>query len=170
MGERPPARILWRHIALGIACLAIAALGIWSQARGRGGAATAAFLPLRETGETTALEGICRVSAVIWSGEIVRRNGPEQTLDREALAGAVLRTRREGDKIRPLGMRGTKLLSDYLTDRRVARPLRDTLPLVACGERVLWVVGVGISNDAAAREDRAMVRLRAEAWRPEWKF
>lgn len=119
---------------------------------------------------TTALEGICRLSAEIWAGEIIRRNGPEQTLDREALAGAVLRTRREGDKIRPLGMRGMKLLSDYLTDRRVARPLRDTLPLVACGEHVLWVVGVGISDDAAAREDRAMVRLRAKAWRPEWKF
>ena len=49
MGERPPARILWRHIALGIACLAIAALGMW--------------WPARETGDAAATEVISLATA-----------------------------------------------------------------------------------------------------------
>ena len=45
MGGRPPARIPWRRIALGIACLACAAIGIWWLARGRGDETTAALPP-----------------------------------------------------------------------------------------------------------------------------
>lgn len=82
----------------------------------------------------------------------VRNDAHCQVLDAEALRGAVLRTRRDGDRIRPLGG-GEKLLSDYLTDRKIDRPLRDTIPLVASGSRILWVVGVGVSEDAKLRPE-----------------
>ena len=71
-----------------------------------------------------------------------------QVLNPAALAGAVLRTRRPGDHIRPLGC-GDRLLSDYFIDRKVDRPLRDVTPLVAVGDRVHWVIGHGISREAA---------------------
>ena len=64
----------------------------------------------------------------------------------------MLRTRRDGDRIRPLGC-GEKLLSDYFTDRRIDRPLRDTIPLVAQGSRILWAAGVGISQEAALQSE-----------------
>jgi len=84
----------------------------------------------------------------------------EEILDAQALEGAVVRTRMDGDRIRPLGMKGEKLLSDYLTDRKIDRPMRDCLPLVAAGSRVLWVCGVGIAEDVKIRPDsRAAVSL-----------
>ena len=54
--------------------------------------------------------------------------GPDlATLDAEALAGAIeVRTWRHGDRIRPLGMSGTKTLQDLFTDRGVPRSQRGT--------------------------------------------
>ena len=70
------------------------------------------------------------------------------TLDARALGGSVeVRTWREGDRIRPLGMRGTKTLGDLFTDRGVPRALRDSLPVVVAGGRIAWVAGVAISDD-----------------------
>lgn len=83
----------------------------------------------------------------------------EEVLDREALEGAVVRTRREGDRIRPLGC-GEKLLSDYFTDKKIDRPLRDCIPLLAKGNEVLWVCGLGISEHVKIRpETRSAVKL-----------
>jgi tRNA(Ile)-lysidine synthase len=59
----------------------------------------------------------------------------------------VVRTWREGDRIRPLGMHGTKTLQDLFTDRRVPRSLRHRLPVVIAGERVAWVAGVAVSEE-----------------------
>ncbi len=108
---------------------------------------------------TTRMEGICEIQSKPWTGEPLRENSLVQTLDRSALSGAVLRTRLAGDRIRPFGLAGEKLLSDYLTDRRIDRPLRDVLPIVARGSQVLWVAGVGIADAAALHPGRAGVRL-----------
>ena len=95
----------------------------------------------------TALGGLCEIMARPAEIAPVRDDPLAQALDADALEGAVLRTRRDGDRIRPLGC-GEKLLSDYLTDRKVDRPLRDCLALVAKGRDVLWVCGLGISEGA----------------------
>ncbi len=63
-----------------------------------------------------------------------------------------------GDHIRPLGC-GDRLLSDYFIDRKVDRPLRDVTPLVAVGDRVHWVIGHGISREAALVPGCAAVAL-----------
>ena len=93
----------------------------------------------------------------------VRDDPFRQVLRTDALSGAVLRTRRDGDRIRPLGC-GDRLLSDVLTDRKIDRPLRDALPLVARGNRILWAVGVCISEDAKLTPDAADAVLL------EWHF
>ena len=72
----------------------------------------------------------------------------------------MIRTRRDGDRIRPLGS-GERLLSDYLTDRKVDRPLRDFIPLVAVENRILWAVGLGVSEDAKLRPDTRRAALLA---------
>jgi tRNA(Ile)-lysidine synthase len=89
----------------------------------------------------------------------VYQNGFRQVLDAANLQGAELRLRRPGDWISPLGTSGSKSLSDYLIDRKLDRPLRDRLPLVARDSEVLWAVGVGISNRAALREGSEAVEL-----------
>jgi tRNA(Ile)-lysidine synthase len=75
--------------------------------------------------------------------------GPEiATLDAEALGRElVVRAWREGDRMRPLGLAGTKSLQDLFTDRRVPRSLRRTLPVVTASGRVAWVAGVAVAED-----------------------
>ena len=102
--------------------------------------------PLSLNGKTR-LEGLCEIEAACAEAVPVRGDPWRQALDADALAGAVVRARRAGDRIRPLCC-GDRLLSDYMTDKKLDRPLRDCLPLVAKGERVLWACGLGISEDA----------------------
>ena len=109
----------------------------------------------------TALEGICRILAAPDSGEIARNDPNDELLDADVLHGAELRMRRDGDRFHPLGAPGDWLLSDYLTDRRVDRPLRDFLPLVAVGSRILWVCGMGIADEAKITPNtRRTLRLK----------
>ena len=54
----------------------------------------------------------------------------------------MLRTPRGGDRFRPFGMRGSKLVSDYLTDRKLDRRRKALQPLLADGDRIAWVVGL----------------------------
>lgn len=102
--------------------------------------------PLLPEGKTR-LPGLCEIEARPADPVPVRGDPLRQVLDADALAGATLRFRRAGDRFRPLGC-GDRLLSDYFTDKKADRPLRDYIPLIARGERVLWVCGLGISEDA----------------------
>lgn len=93
-------------------------------------------------------------------GAIPIRDDPwRQAVRAEALKGARLRARRAGDVIYPLGAPGKRLLSDYLTDMKLPRPLRDYVPLVAVENEALWVAGVGISQRLALRSGDQAVEL-----------
>ncbi len=109
------------------------------------------------------LAGLGRMTVSPWRGGPVREKTWVQAVDQGALAGAVLRTRRPGDRMQPLGAPGMRKLSDVLVDKGVDRPLRDYLPLVARGQTVLWAVGVCLSQQAAITEATAnQVRLEWE--------
>jgi tRNA(Ile)-lysidine synthase len=58
-----------------------------------------------------------------------------------------VRTRRAGDRFRTLGMQQEKKLQDVLVNAKIARDVRDTLPLV-CGadDRILWVAGYQVAD------------------------
>jgi tRNA(Ile)-lysidine synthase len=98
------------------------------------------------------LPGRARVGAWEVRAELhpapVEPAGPDlATLDAATLdAPLEVRTWRQGDRIRPLGMRGTKTLQDLFTDRRVPRSLRGTLPIVTVDGEVAWVAGVAVSE------------------------
>ena len=79
----------------------------------------------------------------------ITRGAPEfAILDAAALADPLhVRTWRQGDRIRPLGMDGTKTLGDLFADRGVPRSQRTRVPVVTCGDRVAWVAGVAVSDD-----------------------
>ena len=92
----------------------------------------------------------------------VEAAGPElATLDAAALAGDVeVRTWREGDRMRPLGMDGTKTLGDLFADHRVPRSARHTVPVVTVDGEVAWVAGVAIGERfrlAASTEEVAVL-------------
>src|SRR5207248_4025113 len=74
--------------------------------------------------------------------------GPEVAhVDADRLAGPLwVRARRPGDRFQPLGMRTAKRLQDFLVDARVPRSARASLPLVVCGEEIVWVAGVRLDE------------------------
>ena len=116
-------------------------------------------VPVPDAGEAV-LAGVCLLTIENAPPAPVRDGGLTQALNAEALKNAVLRTRRTGDFIAPLGMKGrSKSLSDYLTDRKFPYPLRDRMPVVASGQEILWAAGAGISERARVFENRAAKRL-----------
>ena len=52
-----------------------------------------------------------------------------------------VRNRRHGDRFQPHGMQGTKKIKDFLIDAKVPRYERDRIPLLICGDEILWIVG-----------------------------
>ena len=109
--------------------------------------------------------GTCRFGQ--WEVRAELRAGPFEpagpdlaTLDAEALGDElVVRTWRQGDRIRPLGMSGTKSLQDLFTDRGVPRSLRHRLPVVTAAGRVVWVAGVAVSEDFRLAPDAREVAV-----------
>lgn len=52
-----------------------------------------------------------------------------------------------GDRMRPLGMEGSKKLSDMLVDAKVPKRERAITPVVRDGERIVWLAGVRMSEE-----------------------
>ena len=68
-------------------------------------------------------------------------------LDRGTLGSELLvRSWRPGDRMAPLGLRGTKSLQDLFTARRVPRLLRAGVPVVESGGEIAWVAGLATSE------------------------
>jgi tRNA(Ile)-lysidine synthase len=76
---------------------------------------------------------------------------------------ATVRAWREGDRIRPAGLGGTKSLQDLFTDRKVPRALRRTLPVVESKGEIVWVAGVAVDERFAAPEGGGEVALSARS-------
>ena len=57
-----------------------------------------------------------------------------------------VRNRQQGDRFQPYGMRGTKKIKDFLIDAKVPRSERDSIPLLVCGDEILWVIGYTTSD------------------------
>jgi tRNA(Ile)-lysidine synthase len=58
-----------------------------------------------------------------------------------------VRNRRPGDRFRPVGLGGRKKLQDYFVDRKIARGVRDTVPIVVDDtDRIVWIAGHGIDE------------------------
>jgi tRNA(Ile)-lysidine synthase len=74
-----------------------------------------------------------------------------------------VRAWRAGDRMRPLGVGGSKTLQDLFTDRKIPRALRRTLPVVEVGGGVVWVAGVALDERFAARPGEPRVGLTARA-------
>ena len=83
-------------------------------------------------------------------------------LDADVTGGDLLvRSRRPGDRFRPLGLAGEKKLQDFFVDARIPRPERDAVPLVCGKPGIVWVVGHRIDERARVTEStRRVLRLR----------
>ncbi|MGJ8684754.1 MAG: tRNA lysidine(34) synthetase TilS [Nonlabens sp.] len=57
-----------------------------------------------------------------------------------------LRNWNHGDRINPLGMSGSKLVSDVLTDGKVSFIDKEKMVVLTLNEEILWIVGIRASN------------------------
>lgn len=85
-------------------------------------------------------------------------------LDADAVGSRLsVRAWRPGDRMRPLGMAHSKKLQDIFADAKVPRAIRRTLPVVCAGERIIWVVGVRVSDEHKLTETtKRILVLQAE--------
>jgi tRNA(Ile)-lysidine synthase len=115
----------------------------------------------------------CELETIDASPPTAQRLGPDSSTPRAAGVGLLdadvvgpggltVRAWRAGDRIAPLGLGGTKTLSDLFTDHRIPRAERQTRPVVACGDEVAWVPGLATGQRfrVSDRSTRAAV-LRA---------
>ncbi len=64
----------------------------------------------------------------------------------------VVRSRRDGDRFAPLGMKHRMKLKDFLINERVPYFDRPRLPLLCDREKIVWVVGMRLSDEVRIRE------------------
>ena len=74
-------------------------------------------------------------------------------------ARPLLRNWQVGDRFKPLGMSGTKKLSDFFVDLKVPRHQRDQIPVLSSNGKIAWVVGYRISEDFKVRPESCKVLL-----------
>jgi tRNA(Ile)-lysidine synthase len=88
--------------------------------------------------------------------------------DQIDLAALSVRAWRPGDRMRPVGLDGSKTLSDLFTERRLPRAERSSMPVIACAGEVVWVPGVATSSRARVRASTSRVALLTarRAWPP----
>ncbi|NNE43939.1 MAG: tRNA lysidine(34) synthetase TilS, partial [Gemmatimonadetes bacterium] len=75
-------------------------------------------------------------------------SGPYRVwIDADRVIGPLtVRSRRPGDRYRPLGMEGSVKIQDLFVDRKIPRRVRDTLPIVTDAEGILWVPGFRVDH------------------------
>jgi tRNA(Ile)-lysidine synthase len=84
-------------------------------------------------------------------------------LDARAVGAAlVVRSWRRGDRVSPLGLRGSKKVHDIFVDKKVPRWQRSRVPLVTdASGQILWIVGHAIADAAKVTPASAkVVQLR----------
>ncbi len=87
-----------------------------------------------------------------------------EMVDLDRVDGPVaLRFWRAGDRIRPLGLGGSRPVADVLRESGVPRADREAVPVVTVGDRVAWVVGHRLAASVALTD--ATRRAARWAWR-----
>ena len=115
-----------------------------------------------EAGVTISAEpaapGSCGRLALSQS-ETVETRTTERVVAVAAAGPLAVRNWQPGDRFRPLGLRGhRKKLQDLFVDRKVRRAARARIPLVLDAQnRIVWVVGQGISDDFRVTRGAASV-------------
>lgn len=78
----------------------------------------------------------------------------------------LIRYRKDGDKIIPLGMKGKKKIKDIFMDMKVPREERNIIPIVLFDENISWLVGMKVSEVYKITKDTKKV-LKITFYRKE---
>ncbi|TJX15574.1 tRNA lysidine(34) synthetase TilS [Tissierella creatinini] len=83
----------------------------------------------------------------IVEGNKIIKGKSTRSFDFDSIKGTLkIRNRRNGDRFKPHGLKGTKKLKDYFIDNKVDKDLRDRIPLLVDDENIIWVMGYATSE------------------------
>ena len=103
-------------------------------------------------------------------GAVIVRDRQVACLDADGLKAGQLALRpvRQADRFVPLGMKGSKLVSDYLTDCKRTRLQKRQTCVLCCGVDIVWLVGERTDQRYAVRpgQTRRTVVVRMEPATP----
>ena len=105
---------------------------------------------IAEDCDTSALPIPLEMSVVPYDGIMPHLPKSEAWFDRRGLQfPLLLRHWRDGDRFRPFGMKGTRLLSDFFSDLKLSLEEKERVWLLCNGDgTILWVVGYRASHFA----------------------
>ncbi len=100
-------------------------------------------------------------SVAYGAGRLTCEEAADGPFDADRLGPALaVRPWQAGDRMRPLGLGGSRALQDLFTDRKVPREQRAVVPIVLAGDEIAWVPGVATGERfAATRATNRRVRL-----------
>lgn len=76
-----------------------------------------------------------------------------KVFDISNVSNITIRNRQNGDKIVPLGMKGSKKIKDILINAKVPKDLRDNIPLILFDNEVAWILGLKTSDKFKVTKD-----------------
>ncbi|MCR3955683.1 MAG: tRNA lysidine(34) synthetase TilS [Gudongella sp.] len=93
-------------------------------------------------------------------GRNYRTDESRIAVDKGKLDGDIIvRQRKNGDRIKPLGMNGTKKVKDLFIDNKIPREEREKVPIFADKKGIIWIPGNAFSREYKVEEDSSRVFL-----------
>lgn len=99
-------------------------------------------------------------TAVLAIDEVKKLNIGKYTkfFDYDKIQGDVIvRNRQAGDIFSPLNLGGSKKLKEFFIDEKIPREIRDSIPLLAIDNEIVWVVGYRMSDKFKVDENTRKV-------------
>lgn len=103
---------------------------------------------------------ICKISLneeIIFNGKNIKTSKVSEKTNKSKNVGyfdmdkllfpLFIRTRKNGDRFYPLGMKHSKKLKDFFIDEKVDKNTRDEVPLILSDNKIIWVAGYRISEE-----------------------
>jgi tRNA(Ile)-lysidine synthase len=107
----------------------------------------AASAPIVQHGRTDTTFGRLTVESLPLSDVDLCDDRNTEVMDGGVLANPLsLGPWRPGERFQPLGLDGTKKISDLLTDAKIPTYLRQTVPVVRSGKEVAWIPGLRLAH------------------------
>ncbi|NME84167.1 tRNA lysidine(34) synthetase TilS [Clostridium sp. SM-530-WT-3G] len=90
----------------------------------------------------------------------LKRNNYEKYFDFDKIQKEIIiRTRKDGDKIIPLGMTGSKKLKDIFINMKIPKEERDIIPIVCFDNKISWIVGLRVSDEYKVTSDTKKILI-----------
>ena len=94
------------------------------------------------------------------------KGNDHEVVDHRLISGNLLKIRswKDGDKFQPLGLNGTKNISDLLTDKKIRLNRKRRISVLECGDDIIWVCGIRLSDKFKVSETtKEVVHLRIKS-------